>query len=128
MKTNDEILENITCCTITEDADLDVKENFYYQYEDVIKAMNEVRKQANDTQSKDGKLLIPHVSGSLRQLPTMKEYESEPMKYDSKLDSEPQTIINKTKQKFCQCKIKRNIFYENNIGICSICNKRVSFY
>jgi hypothetical protein len=46
MKTNDEILENITCCTITEDADLDVKENFYYQYEDVIKAMNEVRKQS----------------------------------------------------------------------------------
>lgn len=46
MKTNDELLEKVSCCTIEEDADLDVKENFYYKYEDVIKAMNEARQQA----------------------------------------------------------------------------------
>lgn len=43
MKTNDEILENMASCTISEDADLDVKENFYYSYADVIKAMDTVR-------------------------------------------------------------------------------------
>lgn len=45
MKTNDEILEGITCCTIEEDADLDIKENMYYNYEDVIMAMNQAREQ-----------------------------------------------------------------------------------
>jgi len=35
---NEEILEQITYCTIDEDADLENPENFYYQYEDVIVA------------------------------------------------------------------------------------------
>lgn len=54
MKTNNEILENINCCTISEYADLDIKENFYYQYEDVIKAMNEARKYAYSDTEADG--------------------------------------------------------------------------
>ncbi len=37
--TKEEILDGITCCTISEDADLDNVENFYFQYSDVLKAM-----------------------------------------------------------------------------------------
>lgn len=47
MKTNDELLEKVSCCTIEEDADLDVKENFYYKYNDVIAVMNMVRSEVN---------------------------------------------------------------------------------
>lgn len=43
--TNDEILEQLPSCTIEEDADLDIKENFFFKYEDVIVAMNEARAQ-----------------------------------------------------------------------------------
>lgn len=64
MKTNDEILEQLSCCTIEEDADLDVKENFYYKYEDVIKAMNEARKQVNGDSTGSGQSNIPDVSFS----------------------------------------------------------------
>lgn len=47
MRTNDELLEKVSCCTIEEDADLDVKENFYYKYNDVIAVMNMVRSEVN---------------------------------------------------------------------------------
>ena len=33
------ILWNQTKCTITEEADLDIPENFYFQWEDALKAM-----------------------------------------------------------------------------------------
>ena len=46
MKTAEEILENIMCCTIEEDADLDVKSNYYYQHDDVIKAQKEAYNEA----------------------------------------------------------------------------------
>ena len=46
MKTAEEILENIMCCTIEEDADLDVKSNYYYQHDDVVKAIEQAQKEA----------------------------------------------------------------------------------
>ncbi len=45
MKTIEEILLNTTRCTITEEADLDVNENFYFAWNDVISAMKEYAKQ-----------------------------------------------------------------------------------
>lgn len=46
MGTAEEILENIMCCTIEEDADLDVKSNYYYQHDDVVKAIEQAQKEA----------------------------------------------------------------------------------
>mgnify|MGYP000951230948 CR=1 FL=1 len=46
MKTAEEILENIMCCTIEEGADLDVKSNYYYQHDDVVKAIEQAQKEA----------------------------------------------------------------------------------
>ena len=71
MKTNEEILEQITSCTIDEDADLDVKENFYYKYEDVIKAMNEVSKQVNGTDTSHDKVL--NLADVTAQLPSIRD-------------------------------------------------------
>lgn len=62
MKTNDEILDQLTCCTIDGNADLDVKENFYYKYEDVIKAMNEARTQVNGAEQCTSNCIKPDVS------------------------------------------------------------------
>jgi hypothetical protein len=45
MKTAEEILENIMCCTIEEGADLDVKSNYYYQHDDVVKAIEQAQKE-----------------------------------------------------------------------------------
>lgn len=65
MKTNDEILDQLTCCTIDDNADLDVKENFYYKYEDVIKAMNEARTQANGAEQSTSNCIKPAVINSV---------------------------------------------------------------
>lgn len=46
MKTAEEILENIMCCTIEEDADLDVKLNYYYQHDDIVKSIEQAQKEA----------------------------------------------------------------------------------
>ena len=43
--TKEEILENTTCCTIDEDADIDDVNNYYYQHEDVLKAMDKYANQ-----------------------------------------------------------------------------------
>lgn len=45
MKTADQILDNVMCCTIEEDAE-DVKENYYYRYADVVKAIEDAQKEA----------------------------------------------------------------------------------
>lgn len=45
MKTIEEILEDTMCCTIEEDADLG-KTNYYYQHDDVVKAMEQAQKEA----------------------------------------------------------------------------------
>lgn len=46
METAEEILENIMCCTIEEDADLDVRSNYYYQHDDVVKTIEQAQKEA----------------------------------------------------------------------------------
>jgi hypothetical protein len=43
MKT-DKILQNITSCTINEDADIDDYNNHYYNYPDVVKAIDNAAK------------------------------------------------------------------------------------
>lgn len=45
MKTAEEILDNVMCCTIEEDAE-DVKENYYYKHNDVVKAIEQAQKEA----------------------------------------------------------------------------------
>lgn len=45
MKTAEEILDNVMCCTIEEDAE-DVKENYYYKHGDVVKAIEQAQKEA----------------------------------------------------------------------------------
>lgn len=45
MKTADQILDNVMCCTIEEDAE-DVKENYYYRHNDVVKAIEQAQKDA----------------------------------------------------------------------------------
>ena len=46
MKTAEKILDNVMCCTIEEDADLDIKSNYYYQHDDVVKAIEQAQKEA----------------------------------------------------------------------------------
>lgn len=45
MKTADQILDNVMCCTIEEDAE-DLKENYYYRHNDVVKAIEQAQKEA----------------------------------------------------------------------------------
>ena len=45
MKTADQILDNVVCCTIEEDAE-DVKENYYYRHNDVVKAIEQAQIEA----------------------------------------------------------------------------------
>lgn len=59
MKTSEEILENIMCCTIEEDADLDLKENYYYQHGDVVKAIEQAQKEAYNQALED---CLKHVT------------------------------------------------------------------
>lgn len=47
MKTADQILDNVMCCTIEEDAE-DVKENYYYRHNDVVKAIEQAQIEAYD--------------------------------------------------------------------------------
>ena len=67
MKTAEEILENITCCTIEEDADLDVKSNYYYQHDDVVKAIEQAQKEAYQERQSSPKIkqLAWEVTGIL---------------------------------------------------------------
>lgn len=52
------ILEKITSYTIDEDADLDAKENFYYKYEDVKKAMKEACRQVLELAAENAELRL----------------------------------------------------------------------
>ena len=47
MKTADQILDNVMCCTIEEDAE-DVKENYYYRHNDVVKAIEQAQIEAHN--------------------------------------------------------------------------------
>lgn len=53
MKTAEEILDNVMCCTIEEDADLDIKSNYYYQHDDVVKAVEQAQKEAYNAALED---------------------------------------------------------------------------
>ena len=37
-----QVLESTTCCTITEEADIDDPQNYYYQHKDVLIAMQQL--------------------------------------------------------------------------------------
>jgi hypothetical protein len=54
MNKAEEILDNTMRCTIDDDADLDVPENFYFQYNDVLKAMQEYGKYCAEIALDDG--------------------------------------------------------------------------
>jgi hypothetical protein len=45
MKTAEQILDNVMCCTIEEDAE-DLKENYYYRHNDVVKAIEQAQIEA----------------------------------------------------------------------------------
>lgn len=47
--TKEEILEDTTRCTINDDDDLDVPENFYFKYNDVLEAMERYAQQTRGT-------------------------------------------------------------------------------
>ena len=50
MKTAEEILEATTCCTITEDACLDDPQNLYFQYDDVLRVMEQYAQEVAEAQ------------------------------------------------------------------------------
>ena len=65
MKTADQILDNVMCCTIEEDAE-DLKENYYYRHNDVVKAIEQAQKEAYN-QALDDAYLLGKVSYELIQ-------------------------------------------------------------
>ena len=62
MKTADQILDNVVCCTIEEDAE-DVKENYYYRHNDVVKAIEQAQKEASNQATEDDKEKILTITG-----------------------------------------------------------------
>ena len=62
MKTADQILDNVMCCTIEEEAE-DLKENYYYRHNDVVKAIEQAQKEAYNQATEDDKEKILTITG-----------------------------------------------------------------